>query len=152
MALAALIVAVVSALVSLAAVGVSVWTHKQQGSRLECRCGFAYPVADDDVGAAHVQVKAVNAGRSPTTVSGWGFAFLDDGGQPTDVSVVPPWTLGATPLPARIEAESSVFWLMPLDQLRRTVAEYAPAAKVKAFIDTGIDRRVFADAPVKLSD
>lgn len=150
MALAALIVSIVSALVALGAVGVTVWTHKQQGSRLECRCGFAYPVTDGVMGEAHVQVKAVNLGRSPTTVSGWGFVFLDNTGGPTDVSIPGMWMPGADPLPARLEAESSMFWLMPLDVLRRTVRDHDPRASVKAYVDTGTDRRVLCEAPVKL--
>ena len=44
MAGAALVVSIVSALGPVAAVWVAVWTHRQQGSRIECVWSNAYPL------------------------------------------------------------------------------------------------------------
>ncbi|MGH8990639.1 MAG: hypothetical protein ACRDZ7_03835 [Acidimicrobiia bacterium] len=116
MALAALIVSIASALGSIIAVAVAVWTHRQLGSRIECKWGTAMPVYGREVGDRHISVTGVNHGRSPATIEGWGFVFLDSRGRQTDTTIVTaeplPWL---PPCPHRLEAESSVMWIMPLD-------------------------------------
>jgi len=152
MALAALIVSVVSALASALAVGVSVWTHKQQGSLIECRCSSAIPVSGDNLGEHCVQVEAVNMGRSAATISGWGFALLDERHRPTGETIVltePPRWLPA--LPHRLDGESSAAWMMPVEQLRGTLAgREGGSREVKAFVRTGTGRQVLAASPVRL--
>ena len=89
MALAALIVSIASALAAVAAVWVSVCTHRQQGSRVECTWSNAWPVYGSfGQGERHIQVQAINHGRSPTTIAGWGLEIVDANGKPTDSTVV----------------------------------------------------------------
>src|SRR2546429_636081 len=112
MAVAALIVSVVSAMVSIAAIGVSIWTHWQQGSGIACTWGTARPVFGDEVRDRHIQVTATNHGRSAATVDGWGFVVLDRRGKPTDATIVmmkpPAWL---PPCPFRLDGQSSVSWM-----------------------------------------
>lgn len=152
MALAALIVSIVSALGSLAAIAVSVWTHRQLGSRIECKWGTALPIVGGEVGDRHVQVTGINKGRSPATIEGWGFVVLDRRGRETDTTIVVTQPLPWLPtLPHRLEAESSASWMLALDDLvaSRLMSAH-PRAEIKAFVRTGTGRMVTDSRPVPL--
>ena len=146
MALAALVVSIVSAFGALAAVWVSIWTHRQQGSRIECVWSNAFPVYGPELGERHVQVQAINHGRSATTIAGWGLSMVDAQGKPTDRTIVtfeiPPWQ---PQLPYRLDSESSAGWLMPFDQLQRTIAGQSdPVHGLLAYVQTGTGRRIYS--------
>jgi hypothetical protein len=152
MALAALIVSVLAAVASVAAVAVAIWTHKQQGSRIECRWTNAFPVWDGHMGEWHISVEAVNLGRSAATISGWGFVTLDLRGKPTNsriVSMVPPpaWQ---PQLPLRLDGESSGSWLMHVDELKATLLQHgSPTTRIKAYVQTGTGRMVVSKKMVQ---
>jgi len=146
MATAALIVAIVSALGAVAAVWVSIWTHRQQGSRVECVWSNAFPVYGTRLGERHIQVQAINHGRSATTVSGWGLEIVDAHGKPTDSTVVvfqtEPWQ---PTVPYRLDSESSVGWMMAFDELQATLSrQTAPVHGVLAYVQTGTGRRIYS--------
>lgn len=150
MALAALVVSIVSALGAVAAVWVSIWTHRQQGSRIECVWSNAFPVYGPKLGERHIQVQAINHGRSATTIAGWGLAIVDAQGKPTDRTIVlfeiPP---SQPQLPHRLDSESSAGWLMPFDQIQRTTAgQSMPVHGLLAYVQTGTGRRIYSASHV----
>jgi hypothetical protein len=153
MATAALIVAIVSAVSSAGAVVVSVWTHRQQGSRIECRWSNAFPIYGSQLGDSHIQVEAVNHGRSAATIAAWGFVVLDQSGRPTDTTIVMTQPLPWLPaLPFRLDSESSGAWMMPANDIRGALARHdTPQRQIKAFIRTGTGRQILAPRPVDLS-
>jgi hypothetical protein len=150
-ALAALIVSVASAIAAIAAVCVSVWTHRQQGSRVECTWSNAWPLnASFGQGERHIQVQAINHGRSPTTIAGWGLEIVDANGKPTDSTVVifnhEPWQ---PKLPYRLDSESTAGWMMSFNELQATLARRSePVHGLLAYVQTGTGRRVYSATPV----
>jgi hypothetical protein len=150
MAAAALIISIVSALGAVAAVWVSVWTHRQQGSRVECVWSNAFPVYGADLGDRHIQVQAINHGRSATTISSWGLEIIDAQGKPTDSTIVifklEAWQPA---LPHRLESESSAGWMMSFEELQETLAKRTdPVSGLIAYVQTGTGRRIYSAKPV----
>lgn len=146
MALAALVVSIVSAFGAVAAVWVSIWTHRQQGSRIECVWSNAFPVYGPELGERHIQVQAINHGRSATTIAGWGLEIVDAQGKPTDRTIIifkmPPWQ---PQLPHRLDSESSAGWLMPFDELQGMIAKQSePVHGLLAYVQTGTGRRIYS--------
>jgi hypothetical protein len=162
MAIAALIVSIISAIAALAAVFVTLRVHKEQGSLLQCEFKAAYKLSAEEAhkleedpsqwGDQFASVIAVNKGRLATTVAGWGFAFLDSSGMPTDSHIVSvePATDSPT-LPYRLEGESSASWEMPVASLAGHIANHeqsSPFYGLVAFIRTGDNRMIYAAKPV----
>jgi hypothetical protein len=151
MAEAALIVSIISAIASAAAVGVAVWTHRQQGSRIQCRSAHAFPMYPSGPGEHCISVEAVNKGRSAATIMGWGYVVLDERGRVTENRIVPTVTPPWQPtLPYRLEAQSSASWMLPLHEIVDTLARHGGGRGVRAFVQTGTGERVVARKEVRL--
>ena len=148
MALAALVLSVVSACTAIVAIGVSIWTHKQQGSNVTCQVRRAMLLSHGHAAEDHLAVNAVNDGRAPTSIQGWGFVFLDIRGKPTGLQVVPQSSPRQPILPHRLESESSASWMTPIGSIRDAVADHKPFYGLKAFVRTGADRMIYSDEPV----
>jgi hypothetical protein len=149
-ALAALIVSVISACAAIAAIIVTLKIHNEQGSKLECRWSNAYPVYGATMGEHHISVAAVNCGRAATTIGAWGFAIFGRDGRDTDATLVdtnpPAWQPS---LPQRVESESSATWLMSAASIAASLAATRYADGVLwAFVTTGSGRRVLSATPV----
>lgn len=129
---------------------VAVWTHRQQGSRIECKWSNAYPAYGSQLGERHIHVQAINQGRSPTTISGWGLEIVDPQDRLTDSTVVVFKSERWQPtLPYRLDSESSVGWMIAFDEPQATLARHpAPVKGVLAYVQTGTGRRVYSATPV----
>jgi hypothetical protein len=162
-ALAALLISIASALAAVAAVLVTYLAHKEQGSLLNCDFKSTYKLSAEEAhklsgdpsewGEQYAAVIAINKGRSATTIAGWGFAFLDQKGKPTDRTIVSLRREEGSPvLPYRLEGESSASWMMPSDALNDEIAPNREAGDffgVVPFIRSGSDRMVYAPEPVR---
>ncbi|HEX7060193.1 MAG TPA: hypothetical protein VF176_10115 [Solirubrobacterales bacterium] len=163
MAVAALVVSIISALTAIAAVLVTYRVHKEQGSLLHCEFKTAYKLSAEEAeklrgdpsqwGDQYASVVAINKGRSSTTIAGWGFAFLDPYGKPTDKTIVSVKNAEGSPLlPYRLEGESSDSWEMPAEDLNREVSLHKQSDSfhgVVAFIRSGDGRMIYAPEPVR---
>lgn len=162
MAVAALIISIVSATAAIAVVVVTYRAHKEQGSLLRCEFKTAYVLPPEEVerlrgdtsewGEQHAAVFAINAGRSAVTIAEWGFAFLDKRKKPTKATIVSTKYDDEAPLPYRLEGESQQSWKMPSAGLNAEVERHEqtePFYGVVAFIRSGADRMVYAPEPVK---
>ena len=150
MALAALIVSVVSACAALGAIGVAIWTHVQQGSHVTCKLRKAVPIGAGQTWEIHIAVNAVNDGRASTTIEGWGFALLNRRGKPTDTHLFTPTASWQPSLPYRLDSESSVSWMTPTQSIRDAISGQEPYYGLKGFVRTGADHMVYSDQPVNL--
>jgi hypothetical protein len=149
-ALAALIVSVVSACAAIAAIIVTLRIHDEQGSKLECRWSNSYPVYGGTLGEHHISVAAVNAGRAATTIGAWGFAIFDRDGSDTGATLVdmnpPAWQPS---IPQRVDSESSATWMMSVAAIAESLsASPYPDGVLWAFVTTGSGRRVLSAKPV----
>jgi hypothetical protein len=151
MALAALIISIVSAIAAVGAVGVTVWTHKQQGSRIKCQWRYSMPVGTTN-STTFVSVEAVNEGRSPTTIEGWGFAALNWRGRPGDSRyAIFPTLLGPT-LPHRVEAETSAAWRIELETLMTTIQDGGhEKSGLTPFVRMATGKEIFGKTAIKPS-
>lgn len=162
MAIAALVVSIISGTAAIAAIFMTYRIHKEQGSLLQCEFKTAYKLSAEKAhkleedpsqwGDQFASVIAVNKGRLATTVAGWGFAFLDSNGKPTDSHIVSVKPETDTPLlPYRLEGESSASWEMPVTSLARHIAKHEQTSTfhgLVAFVRAGDDRLIYAAKPV----
>jgi len=138
--------------------------HKEQGSLLHCEFKTVYKLSAEEAhklekdpgqwGDQFASVIAVNKGRLATTVAGWGFAFLDSNGKPTDSHIVSVKAETDSPtLPYRLDGESSASWEMPVASLARHIDAHEQSSAfhgLMAFVRTGDDRMIYATKPVPI--
>src|SRR4051794_28381206 len=91
-----------SAIPGVAALIWNVISWQRSGPRVTVSCENSLPMYEGQPGDWHVTVTAVNSGRAPTTVEGWGIRL--PGGGDIVVMTPVPWS---TPLPHRLEAKAS---------------------------------------------
>ena len=115
---------------------------RKTGSDVRCEQAFAYPTyGPGDIDRLAAIVSAVNHGRSPAQVVGWGFAF------PNGDSVVPTGSdLPNPPFELTLDGGHSTTWYMVSDDLERVAAQRRQL--VTAFVRLATGGRVMAPRPV----
>jgi hypothetical protein len=127
MTLALAITGVVLGVLSL---GWQAWTWARSGPVVKVEASSSFPIYDGHMGEHHVSVKAINRGRAPATITGWGIGFPDGGGLfvPTQLS----WS---TRLPHRLEPHSSAEFHVEAEEVRRTAHQKGvPYDKLKPWV------------------
>lgn len=97
-------------------IAVHVYQWKRSGPRVKVQARQAFLAFDGGgVGRPQVSVTAHNDGRSPVTVSNWGFTTPQG-----EQIVFPQPQPGSTPLPHRLEPESDATWFGPTAEIIET--------------------------------
>jgi hypothetical protein len=111
-------IAIGGVILGVTSLGWQVWTWRRSGALVRVTAGQSLPLYDTPTGQAagqwHVAVTAVNKGRGPTTVTGWGFEAPTGG---NIISFRP--LVWSSPIPFPIPAgghEGS--WFMETDEIK----------------------------------
>lgn len=97
-AVAALVVALVGVVIASGTLTWQIVSWLRDGPRVKVKLSSAFPTYGGHLGPHHYQVTAVNVGRSPLALSGWGFELPN--GHSTFMAVPLPFS---TPLPHTLE-------------------------------------------------
>lgn len=134
------IVGVVTGVASLVWQAVS-WTY--EGPKVKVRLATSFPVVTgSQLGDPHYSVTAVNIGRSPVLLNGWGFE-LPGGDSVVDLS----GDAGAIRLPWTLEGGHEAQFFMSYSRLHGTLEVHHPnGVKVRPFVSTATAGRRYAKA------
>jgi hypothetical protein len=128
-----LVIAVVGLVAAVASLGWQVVSWRLTGPVVRVEIGYGIAVMAGSVGPRIVYVRAVNVGRSPAGIEGWGFR-LPDGKTIVDMEPEP----GSGPQgPVTIDGGHAEQWRMSLDRLvgSRQIEGYPPT-RVRGMVRT----------------
>lgn len=149
MAVAALIIAIFSALAAGLAAGLSYWIHKQEGSLVSCK--WQNSVVLSDPPQQFLKVRAINSGRSATTIAGYGVEWRPYKGKKGRRHA---WRWPPVELDPSLElkADSSEEWQIPWEPIlnANVTIENGSISSLSlyAYVLTGADRMVYAEEAV----
>ncbi|MGA5472537.1 hypothetical protein ACPCUK_27660 [Streptomyces arboris] len=126
------VIALVALVVSLISLGWQIITWLRSGPVIKVKGHSSIAVVDGNAGEVHLSVTAVNRGRAPATVTGWGLRL------PNGSSVVPQSAQlpGTNPLPHRLEPHAEASWHVPqtaVEEACRT--HHVELSQVRPFVD-----------------
>lgn len=122
------------------------WRRSQHDVKV--RVANAFPVYGNFVGEHHIEVRAINKGSGPVTVTAWGVG-VGEGGNAIQVDQRP----FSTPVPHRLEGGSDATFFMPADDLRAQHHHRGvPYRKMHAWVRLGTGRTVTARRGLPLKD
>ena len=144
-----LALAIIGVVLSMASLAWQAFIWRHNGPVLRVTSAYSIPVFNDsDLGEDHISVTVTNAGRAPTTVTGWG---IDMGGQ-KNMQVVRPVPFSA-PLPHRLEGGAEVTFFVAVQPLRDYRASTGLTFdRMKPWVRAAGDRKHFAKKGVPLAD
>lgn len=146
---AALALASLSFVISLASLITTIVLWRRSGPRVRVTTGSAYLVFDGgvDTDTQYIAVEAANVGRAPVTISGWGIQLP---GNAILANVDPaPWL---PKLPYRLEAGASVTWHLDAATIRREAGARSVSLDVlRGFVQLATGEKVLARDPPPLS-
>lgn len=145
MSTAAFVLALLALVVSVISVSWQVWTWRYGGPVVKVTTSLGFTI--DDPGLEFIVITVSNAGRSPVTVTGYGLALPDKGG-----NFVPVRPLPITPrLPHRLEAGADASFHLLRDEVRGTVAKNCGGtADLRAFATLGTGQTARAKKPLRV--
>jgi hypothetical protein len=114
-----LLISIAALVLSIVSLSWQIWSWTRSGPVLQVSVTHSLPTyGPGGVGDWHTTVTAVNIGRSPVTVTSWGFETPDGG----SIILTRPvnWS---DPLPFRIESHASGSWHIPQDEIRSACQE-----------------------------
>jgi hypothetical protein len=113
-AMLAVSLSIIAIVMSAASLGWQVITWQKGGPVVDVTVSTSMPTYGDRVGDPHVTVTAMNTGRSPVTVNGWGLRCPD--GQNMVMINNLAWS---TPLPHRLEPAADGKWHIVTEDVRK---------------------------------
>lgn len=124
------------------------WSWKNNGPMVKVNVTNAITDAITGQPEHYVAVEAVNTGRAPTTITGWGFAMP---GGANFYSTIPLRISDA--LPCRLESHSKATFYLDAEQVRQVHHERGIAfTDMRPWVDLGSGKRVRCKKTVPLAD
>lgn len=138
------IITLVIAVLGLAlAIAGFVWqlvTWRYEGAKIRVALSTVFPVHGDQLGDPHHCVTATNVGRSPVSLTNWGFELPDGGStymrRPLPIS---------TPLPHTLDGGQQASFHCAYKELRASLHRSVPAGVVlRPYVSTALHGKVYA--------
>ncbi|MFI2358157.1 hypothetical protein OG582_11925 [Streptomyces anulatus] len=133
------VISVIALVISLVSLGWQVITWLRSGPVIKVKGHAAIPVVNENPGELHLSVTAVNRGRAPATITGWGLRL------PNGSSVVPRSAElpGVNPLPHRLESHAESSWYILHAALEEAAQTHqVELSQLRPFVDVSGRGRV----------
>lgn len=132
MALAALVAALVGVVIASASFAWQVASWLREGPRVKVKLSSAFPSYGGQLGPHHYQVSAVNLGRSPLALSGWGFELPS--GNSTFMAAPLPFSV---PLPHTLEGGHEASFYVEVAALESQIQR---GTMLRPFVNTALGK------------
>lgn len=146
--MAALVLSILGVVLAGLSLAWQVWTWRGSGPRVVVKSHNVFPTFGSRMGDWHVSVEAINRGRAPATIQGWGFE-LPDGSDFVDLRP-PQW---ATPLPHRLEQSAAASWVMNAAELKHASSGRGiKAGQLRRWVRLADGVKVYSKTRVPITD
>lgn len=134
-------VAVLGLALSVASLTWNVVTWLHEGSRVKVEAAHAYGLGNMEPYGHMLSIKARNAGRGSTSITGWGLELPDGSHMPGHAVGMPM----NTPMPHRLDGHESHTWYLIQHEIDAGLvrAGHSGAVELHPFVDLGSGKRLY---------